>query len=55
MQAKLYLTGLFHFAMAYTGTNLTAIAKLMHNTHLRQNFRDSANAVASHLSLGKRR
>jgi hypothetical protein len=53
-QAKLYLTGLFHFAMAYTGSNFGVVAKLMHVSHLMQHHRDSANAVASQLPLGKR-
>jgi hypothetical protein len=29
-QAKLYSTGLFHFAMAYTGSNFGVVAKLLH-------------------------
>jgi len=53
-QAKLYITGLFHFAMAYTGSNFGVVAKLMHVSHLMQHHRDSANAVATQLSLDKR-
>jgi DnaJ family protein C protein 13 len=40
--------------MAYTGSNFGVVARLLHATHLRQAFRDSANAVASSLPLGKR-
>jgi len=46
--------GLFHFAMAYTGSNFGIVSRLLHATHLRQAFRDSANAVASTLPLWKR-
>jgi DnaJ family protein C protein 13 len=53
-QSKLYLTGIFHFAMSYTGSNFGVVSKLLHTTHLRQNHRDSANAVAAALALGKR-
>lgn len=52
--SKLYLTGVFHFCMAYTGSNLSVVARLLHLTHLQQNFRDAANAVAAELSLQRR-
>ena len=47
--AKLYLTGTFFFALAYMGSNFTAIAKLLHGTHLMQHFR-SGYTTASDLS-----
>lgn len=52
--SKLYLTGVFHFCLAYTGSNFSLIARLLHLTHLQQNFRDSANAVAAELPLHRR-
>lgn len=33
---KLYLTGVFYFAMAYAGSNWKCICRLLYDTHLRQ-------------------
>lgn len=51
--AKLYLTGLFFFALAYGGSNLTAIARLFKVTHLRQTFRGTLE-LQSGLPLAQR-
>lgn len=45
--AKLYLTGAFFFACVYTGSNYRPLAKLLHDTHLRQVFQSGHAAVAS--------
>lgn len=47
---RLYLTGVFIFALAYCGSNLLELAKLFKSSHLRQSFRcvnifRQANAV----------
>ena len=36
--AKLYLTGIFYFICANTGSDFNELAKLMHFTHLKQDF-----------------
>jgi len=49
--AKVYLTGLFFFAMGYTGSNFQTMAKLIHATHLKQNFRSGFAAAADENDL----
>jgi DnaJ family protein C protein 13 len=36
--AKLYLTGIFYFALLYTGSNFRPIAQLIYETHMKQKF-----------------
>jgi len=36
--SKLYLTGVFFFACAYSGSNWRSLAELLHETHLKQHF-----------------
>lgn len=43
---KLYLTGVFFFACVYTGSNFWYLSKLLHATHLKQNFRSGFAAAA---------
>ena len=45
--AKLYLTGVFLFSCVYTGSNYRPLAKLLHDTHLRQVFQSGHAAAAS--------
>ena len=49
--AKLYLTGVFFFAMGFTGSNFQTIAELLDLTHLKQNFRSGFAAVADEKEL----
>ena len=44
--AKLYLTGIFYFALSFTGSNFGTIATLLDQTHLEQNFRSGFVATA---------
>ena len=44
---KLYTTGLFFFACAYTGNNFRALAKVLYATHLKQDFREGYDAIAN--------
>ncbi len=37
--SKLYLTGIFFFALQYTGSDFIKIAQLLHETHLHQQYR----------------
>ena len=50
---KLYLTGVFFFVFAYTGSNWEAMAKLLDATHLKQSFHMDAATLASESSLGR--
>lgn len=52
--SKLYLSGAFYFAARYTGNNYLPIATLLHLTHLRQSFHDSAASVALEMPVVKR-
>lgn len=53
--ARLYSTGVFYFALAYGGSNLTSVASLFASTHARQAFHGGAEAaVSSSLPLAKR-
>ncbi|GMH66879.1 hypothetical protein TrRE_jg7825 [Triparma retinervis] len=45
--AKLYLTGVFNFAVGYTGSNYHSISKLLNACHLKQNFRSGFSAAAN--------
>ena len=45
--SKLYLSGIFFFACMYTGSNFTALAKLLHDCHLKQAFRSGYLATAT--------
>jgi len=45
--SKLYLTGIYFFACGYTGSNFHSLAKLLSETHLKQNFRSGFAAVAA--------
>jgi len=49
--AKLYLTGVFMFAVGYTGSNYHSIAKLLSDTHIKQNFRSGFAAAADATDL----
>ena len=49
--SKFYLTGSFFFALAYTGSNFKAIAKLLHAAHLKQHFRSGFAAAADESEL----
>ena len=49
--AKLYLTGVFMFAVGYTGSNYHAISALLGETHLKQNFRSGFAAAAEENEL----
>ena len=51
---KLYLTGIFFFALRYGGSNFAAIARLVHATHLRQNFREGREALSAHAPVSQR-
>jgi hypothetical protein len=37
--SKLYLTGVFYFALGYTGSNFVEVAKMLKYTHLRQHHK----------------
>jgi hypothetical protein len=45
--SKLYLTGVYFFALSYTGSNFQALAKLLFATHLEQHFKSGFAAAAS--------
>ena len=49
--AKFYLTGVFFFACCYTGSNFKCLSKLLHATHLKQNFRSGFAAAANQSEL----
>jgi DnaJ family protein C protein 13 len=49
--SKLYLTGLFYFACTYPGSNVSSLSRLLHATHLNQNFRSGFSAVAGDTEL----
>lgn len=52
--SKLYLTGVFFFALNYTGSNYKYVAKLLHATHLHQHFRSGFAAAANEDELPMR-
>jgi DnaJ family protein C protein 13 len=52
--SKLYLTGAFFFACRHTGNNFLPLARLLHITHLKQSFHDSAESVARDMPIGQR-
>ena len=45
--SKLYLTGVFFFALSYTGSDFQALSKLIDVTHLKQHFKSGYAAAAS--------
>ena len=49
--AKFYLTGVFLFLCSYTGSNFLWLAKLLHDTHLKQHFRSGFAAAADESEL----
>jgi len=49
--AKFYLTGIFFFICCYTGSNFKPLAKLLHDTHLKQHFRSGFAAAANESEL----
>uniref|UniRef100_A0A7S1BP53 J domain-containing protein n=1 Tax=Corethron hystrix TaxID=216773 RepID=A0A7S1BP53_9STRA len=49
--SKLYLSGAFVFALAYTGSNFYSVAELLDVTHLCQNFQAGASAAAGATDL----
>lgn len=51
---KLYLTGVFFFAMAYSGSNFLKISTLLSHTHLKQQFRTSADSLTTEVPISKR-
>lgn len=54
--SKLYLTGFFFFALGYTGSDFSSLAKLLQLTHLRQHFQSgfAGTAKESELPIGER-
>ncbi|KAF5838736.1 hypothetical protein DUNSADRAFT_2280 [Dunaliella salina] len=52
--SRLYSTGAFYFALAYPGSNLVEIARLLQLTHLRQAPRLNLGAAYSSASLAHR-
>lgn len=52
--SKLYLTGVFFFALAYSGSNYMKISKLLSETHLKQHFRTSADSLITEVPICKR-
>lgn len=52
--AKLYLTGVFYFALGYTGSNFSEVARMLKQTHLRQHFKgDGRKTLTSDSSLSE--
>jgi DnaJ homolog subfamily C member 13 len=51
---KLYLTGVFFYALAYTGSNWESLAQLLYVAHLEQSFHSDAANLTSESSLGRR-
>ncbi len=51
---KLYLTGVFFFALAYTGSNWDSLADLLHDTHLCQSFHSDAANLTAESTLGRK-
>jgi len=49
--SKFYLTGVFFFAMNYTGNNFRPLSELLYATHLRQHFRSGFAAAADDSEL----
>ena len=52
--SKLYLTGVFFFALAYSGSNFLKISTLLSHTHLKQQFRTSAESLTTEVPISKR-
>eukprot|EP00977_Amphora_coffeiformis_P010411 scaffold2433_cov159-Amphora_coffeaeformis.AAC.8 len=44
--SKLYLSGMFYFALSYTGSNFSVIARLLECSHLNQHFQSGYKATA---------
>ena len=51
---KLYLTGVFFFALSYTGSNWDALADLLNECHLGQSFHSDAANLTSESTLGRK-
>lgn len=49
--AKFYLTGVYLFVCCYTGSNFKPLARLLHETHLKQHFRSGFAAAANETEL----
>jgi hypothetical protein len=49
--SKLYLTGMFFFALCYTGSDFRHVSKLLHATHLEQHFKSGYAAAADESEL----
>ena len=49
--AKYYLTGVYFFALSYTGSNFSSLSKLLHSTHFAQQFRSGFAAAAGDSEL----
>ncbi|KAK8790027.1 hypothetical protein WA158_006807 [Blastocystis sp. Blastoise] len=52
--SKLFLTGIYFFALGYAGSNFLSISKFLYKTHLKQNFRSNAEALSVDVPLSKR-
>lgn len=52
--SKLYLTGFFYFAIGYTGSNFGVLSNLIFETHVKQLFRQHAEALAEDVPLSRR-
>ena len=52
--SKLYLTGVFFFAMAYSGSNFLKISSMLYSTHLLQHFNTSSETLTAELPISKR-
>jgi DnaJ family protein C protein 13 len=49
--SKFYLTGTFFFLCSYTGSNFKSLARLLHDLHLKQQFRSGFAAAANESEL----
>lgn len=52
--SKLYLTGVFFFALRYTGNDFLPLSELFHVSHLKQSFHDSVSSVAREMNVSQR-
>ena len=52
--SKLFLTGIYFFALRYTGNSVESIANLLYKTHLKQNFRTNAEALTTDVPISKK-
>jgi hypothetical protein len=52
--SKLYLTGVFYFALCYTGSDFKVLSRLLHSTHLKQHFNSGFAAAADESELSMR-